>query len=337
MADIIRAASLWGYCQLTSWLGREAEPMLAEVGLSTTDLDDPDAYLDRGAVVALLDLSAGRFECPDFGMRLAGVQDINILGALSFAIRNASDLRDAWQTAARHVSYHAPDTDFCMEPCGDGCHRFVFGLGERAHASQAMELTAGLFSRITMHLTGGAVRPKRFTLAHPRIATPDVYKEHLGAEPDFDEEMSAAVLTQAELNFPLKSANSQLKSIVERYLDAHAPHEEHPIERRVHQALARLIRSEGRVSIEDVADMMRMHPRTLQRRLKECGASFERIRDTVRREQAEAYLADPRIPIAHVALLLGYANQAVLTRSTSRWFGKTPLAFRRGAAAGLAH
>mgnify|MGYP003507391567 CR=1 FL=1 len=43
------------------------------------------------------------------------------------------------------------------------------------------------------------------------------------------------------------------------------------------------------------------------------------------------------MPLAHVAFLLGYANQSVLTRSCLRWFGKTPLAMRDELnAAGLA-
>ncbi|MGH8431573.1 MAG: helix-turn-helix domain-containing protein [Solimonas sp.] len=72
-----------------------------------------------------------------------------------------------------------------------------------------------------------------------------------------------------------------------------------------------------------------MHPRTLQRRLTEEGATFEKVRDEVRKDMAETYLANQLVPLAHVAHLLGYANQSVLTRSCLRWFGRTPLAMRQ--------
>ena len=87
--------------------------------------------------------------------------------------------------------------------------------------------------------------------------------------------------------------------------------------------------ADGNAAIEDVANMLHMHPRTLQRRLTTEGTTFEKVRDDVRRRMAEIYLANEVVPLAHVAHLLGYANQSVLTRSCLRWFGKTPLAMRQ--------
>jgi AraC-like DNA-binding protein len=72
-----------------------------------------------------------------------------------------------------------------------------------------------------------------------------------------------------------------------------------------------------------------MHQRTLQRKLSLVGATYEQMRDDVRRDLAGVYLAHDVIPIAHIAYLLGYADQSVLTRSCLRWFGKTPMAIRR--------
>jgi AraC-like DNA-binding protein len=98
---------------------------------------------------------------------------------------------------------------------------------------------------------------------------------------------------------------------------------------RVHQAIVQIMRAGHGASIEDVCDMLHIHPRTLQRRLTEEGTTFERVRDDVRKQMAEIYLANEIVPIAHVAHLLGYANQSVLSRSCLRWFGKTPLALRQ--------
>jgi AraC-like DNA-binding protein len=82
-------------------------------------------------------------------------------------------------------------------------------------------------------------------------------------------------------------------------------------------------------SVQDVALMLNVHPRTLQRRLTEEGTTFEKMRDDVRREMAQAHLANDVVPLAQVAHILGYANQSVLTRSCLRWFGKTPLQVRQ--------
>ena len=67
-----------------------------------------------------------------------------------------------------------------------------------------------------------------------------------------------------------------------------------------------------------------MHPRTLQRRLREEGTSFEEIKDDVRRDAAARYLSQPDIPLTKVAALLGYSESSVLARSCRRWFDSSP-------------
>jgi AraC-like DNA-binding protein len=97
---------------------------------------------------------------------------------------------------------------------------------------------------------------------------------------------------------------------------------------RVREAIAQIMRH-GNASVEDVADMLHMHARTLQRRLMVEGTTFERVRDDVRKRLAEIYLGNELLALAEVSHLLGYANQSVLTRSCLRWFGRTPLAMRQ--------
>ena len=67
-----------------------------------------------------------------------------------------------------------------------------------------------------------------------------------------------------------------------------------------------------------------MHPRTLQRRLREEGTSFEDIKDDVRRDAAARYLSQSDIPLTRVAALLGYSESSVLARSCKRWFDNSP-------------
>jgi AraC-like DNA-binding protein len=330
--DIIRAGALWGYCQLTRFLAHDPHPLLAEVGLSENDLDDPDQFVPRPAVAALLDRSAERLDCSDFGLRLAGLQDVNILGALAFAIRNAPDFRSAIATAVKHVHYHSPAATLSIEPCDNpGEERLAFryaGAQSAAASAQMTEQAIGLFCRVDRQLTGDHYRPTRITFAHAPVSSSDVYAEHLGLAPEFGAPVASICIDRRELSTPLRTANPQLQAICERYIELNTPEAGPDTRRRVHQAVSQIMRH-GNASIEDVSSMLHMHPRTLQRRLMSEGATFEKVRDDVRRHMAEAYLANELVPLAHVAHLLGYANQSVLTRSCLRWFGRTPLAMRQ--------
>ena len=76
------------------------------------------------------------------------------------------------------------------------------------------------------------------------------------------------------------------------------------------------------------ADDLGIHPRTLQRRLKEEGESFESIKDAVRREAALKYLRQRSLPLIQVAAALGYSETSVLSRSCYRWFAASPKKLR---------
>ena len=74
--------------------------------------------------------------------------------------------------------------------------------------------------------------------------------------------------------------------------------------------------------------MLGLHPRTLQRRLREEGECFESLKDSVRRDVALQYLIQPDVPLSRVAELLGYSEASVLSRSCARWFSATPKQLR---------
>ena len=85
----------------------------------------------------------------------------------------------------------------------------------------------------------------------------------------------------------------------------------------------------------DVADLLALHPRTLQRHLAAENTTFEALREETRREAALHYLRETRIPLGQLADLLGFSEQSAMTRSCRRWFGVPPTEIRRGADASL--
>jgi AraC-like DNA-binding protein len=79
---------------------------------------------------------------------------------------------------------------------------------------------------------------------------------------------------------------------------------------------------------ERVAAELCLHPRTLHRRLKVEGKSFEGIKDEVRRDVALSYLQQTDLPLPLIAEKLGYAEHSVLSRSCFRWFCASPSQLR---------
>jgi AraC-like DNA-binding protein len=84
-----------------------------------------------------------------------------------------------------------------------------------------------------------------------------------------------------------------------------------------------------RWTVDDLAVLFDVTPRTLQRRLTAGKTSFTRLVADARLQTAATYLCEGSGPsLAEVGFLSGYADQAHFTRSFSSAVGTTPLAYR---------
>jgi AraC-like DNA-binding protein len=88
-------------------------------------------------------------------------------------------------------------------------------------------------------------------------------------------------------------------------------------------------------SIDAIADLLRMSPCTLQRRLGELGTQFSDILDGVRADEARTALTTTGLPLAEIAWRLGYADLAAFSRAFKRWTGQSPGQFRATRRSGI--
>lgn len=77
-------------------------------------------------------------------------------------------------------------------------------------------------------------------------------------------------------------------------------------------------------TIGEIACSLGLSQRTLQRRIREQGANFAGIVDSVRKSRAKELLAEDALPMSEIAYRLGYSEQASFSRAARRWFGVSP-------------
>ncbi|NBA97608.1 helix-turn-helix domain-containing protein [Pseudomonas sp. R5(2019)] len=82
-------------------------------------------------------------------------------------------------------------------------------------------------------------------------------------------------------------------------------------------------------SIQDAANALLLSTRTLTRRLKEEGTSYQLVKDALRRDIAVQQLIHTDLSITHIAAGLGFDSTAVFHRAFRGWTGSTPGAYRR--------
>lgn len=96
---------------------------------------------------------------------------------------------------------------------------------------------------------------------------------------------------------------------------------------RVRACLLEMLAS-GHYSMADVAFKLAMSSRTLHRRLKEEGTTFQTVLDELREELARHYLSVSEYSSTEIAFLLGYEETNSFYRAFRVWTGQTPEAVR---------
>jgi AraC-like DNA-binding protein len=78
----------------------------------------------------------------------------------------------------------------------------------------------------------------------------------------------------------------------------------------------------------ETAVHLALSQRSLHRKLKDEGSSFQRIKDELRRDLAIRELTLSKLPLKQIAAKLGFADQVSFQRAFAQWTGRSPGAWR---------
>jgi AraC-like DNA-binding protein len=83
------------------------------------------------------------------------------------------------------------------------------------------------------------------------------------------------------------------------------------------------------LSIDRIAEDLKLSKRTLQRRLQNQNANFAQIRDALRFHFAIKYLIDEHMSVDTVSKALDFSDRTSFTNAFKRWTGLSPSVFRK--------
>lgn len=333
MTVLVRAASLEGYEDLATSMGLDVPRALLRVGLTPRSLQDPDALIPYLAVIHLLEHSAQAGQCPDFGQRLARLQDIGILGPLAVLLRHAPTVGEALALASRHLFVHSPAVRFEVLPvpgrAAEVDLRFALDLPQLPPRRQTIELSLGLVVQGLRMVGTDRIKPLSALFPHAQGAPLAAYAATYGCECRFGAEAAAIRIAAVDLLRPVSEHDPAVQAIAHSYLAQQFGAPGQLAVDRV-RAMVRRFLGAGQATQANIAHALSVHPRTLQRRLQAEGHCFEDVVDAIRREQFQELLTySQALSLTQIALMLGYSEQAALTRSCRRWFACTPSEMRQ--------
>jgi AraC-like DNA-binding protein len=339
----VRAEVLRGVRELVTALGGDAAALLRKSQIEPALLDAATGVFPYRHWVQLLERAAAELACPDFGLRLAAAQAAagaatKILGPLDLAMRHSPTLGHAFRYCAEHIHCYTAAAQICFEKLPDDPR--VFMLFEILQSRlpqqrQAVEHALALSQHATVAFSGGQARAREIWFTHEPLAPLSAYRAAFNTAVRFGQSMNGLFFDERDLELAIADADPQLYEIATTYIDQRFPAAAMSLSTRVRIIIAHLL-VEGDCTHERVAAALSLHLRTLQRRLRDEGESFETIKDSVRRDIALRYLRQSNVSLVKLTEILGYSETSVLSRSCHRWFAASPRKLRSELGAGLA-
>jgi AraC-like DNA-binding protein len=321
-----RVGAFVGLSALIRQLGADSVVVLSDAGLSPDALDNPQSRVPYAAVARVFHYGAHATNCPHFGLlagRMWHFVDLGIVGEL---VRNSPTVGEALRklTLYQHLNSECA-VPFLREVAGVvdlGCAIYGSELRGLDHLYDAYMAAGVNFMR---ELCGPGWNPTEVFIPHVKPADITHYRHLFKVQPHFDAELCALRFPARWMQRAVPGADAQRLLIAEqRARTAGRPE----IVQQVSRAL-RILLLNGNNSGDDVARMLSMHRRTLNRRLKDEGTTFQIVLDQIRFDVARQLLSFSDISLDDVAGTLGYAGVSPFMRSFHRWAGTTPGHWRR--------
>lgn len=307
-------------------LGVDPAEVAAGIGLDLGVLDNPENAIPFAMAGALFQASATRSGCVHFGLLLGQRCDTRSLGLVGELMRSAPTwgraLQDLVENQSRYVRGGVP-----YLVVRDGMAFAGYAVYQRGVEGVDHFCDAAIAVGFNMMRELCGALPEEVLLSRKSPADARPYHRFYRVPVTFDAEQSALVFPIRLLERPVPGANPARRAAVEKavanYWAVASPN--------VTDQIIRILRSRvlfGDATLDEVARYLKMHPRTLSRRLRTEGTTFRELLNETHFEVARQLLAGTHIDVGGIADALGYADMSAFSHAFHRMAGASPVTWR---------
>ncbi|MCH8497039.1 MAG: AraC family transcriptional regulator [Marinobacter sp.] len=314
--------------------GIASEPILAEVGLPATALDDPAGRLSLADIFQLIHALSEHAGTTVLGFETGLRLPLTAHGSLGYALMCAATAGEAisilerfWHLRGRGVLLSRRQTE----------GRLFFEI------TPETPMAAALKDMMFASILTSMYRGMEFVLPMLPITRelwltgrqPDDFEQVRDLLPRVRFQMPmAGVALLGDIRWlsqPLPTANPEALSQALAQCERESSLLD-PVDSLAPQIRAALIAGpQGYPSPEALAQSLHLTTRTLRRRLQEQGSGYKQLLEEARQRDSCHLLSDSDMSIQRIADLLGYTDPANFTRAFKGWTGMTPSQWRAAA------
>lgn len=321
-------STLWfkGLLQAAVQLGMDEKMLLAQTRVNEDLLNSPYSRLTLQKNLQLWRAIEAQTSLTEIGLRIGEMVKPSHFQLFAFTLMHSVNLGAAFAKSMRytrllsdggqyHLSIEGDRVALCYEPTEEGFSR---------HQVDAVLV---LFRNFAAWLACRPCPLLAVEMRHPPSANLAEYQRVFSAPLIFNAQRNALILERSLLDEPLSFNDEHLALVHEQMLEALLVLlQQMDISGQVRHIL---LQSEAlNLDRDQVAEKLHMSSRSLQRKLQECGTSFQQILDEERNQRACQLLRLSSFSLTDISAQLGFAESSVFSRAFKRWNGIAPLEYR---------
>ncbi len=250
---------------------------------------------------------------------------------LSFAMATSENLLDAFKCLASYFRIIANVGYIEICPSEDDktikiCLRLPVPKGIAQNAS--IDSALALFLRLARFAKGASLNPSHVHLQRPAPENSDYFDDFFSCSIHYDSSEDSLIFPSSVLNESLPAANKVLAKANIQVMDNYLKLFDFDNFSSIVSVHILNLLPDGKATQTEIAKIMNMSIRTLQRKLEQEDIMFNDLVETVRLNLAKQYLEQEWRNIGEIAYLLGYTEPSNFSRSFKRLMGITPATYR---------
>jgi AraC-like DNA-binding protein len=340
------------FVTVTNWVrsaarcGFNVEPLLREAGMDLQHLHPSEARITLAAMLKLMEgcIEQTRLHAPHmhFPQVLGETFAFEYLSDIETFITTSPTLRDAAPALQWLPQLINPFMALNLQEHGHQARLRVDFVHESSTPKDTWhfaESVLATFCKVARLLLGHGITEGEITLQHQRPPNTPEWTNALGVPIRYGCELNALWFERRLLDRPLQGALPSLHETAAQRVNqqlakalapttAGQPLQDGPLATRIHTLLHQRQDLLGQ-GIDAIARELALHPRTMQRHLRDEGLVLSAIVDQVRHTLATGWLADPALSIEEISARLGFTDRRSFTQAFTRWAGMPPTQWRR--------
>jgi AraC-like DNA-binding protein len=286
-------------------------------------LEDPYALISRRQLMAVFKNFVRLAPSHIGALQLGAAFQLTDYGFYGYALLSSETVRSAIKFALTYRELATPIVELNLRESGDeaawalaSVQRFV------------VEYQSGIMLALHKCVSGHAFNFRSAQFAYPAPTDASRYQAVLGCPITFDAPTTELRFEAAWLERSPLGANPLTYQVVEKTC-------REMLERigsargMIGEITRRLLLQTGRFAkLDQMADQLGLHPRTLRRNILNEGSSYQTILDEVRVKLAVTYLTQTEMTHEAIAERLGFSDSSSFRRAFKRWTKQSPNSFR---------